>query len=154
MPLNYAVQYPALQRRYESLLADMRRVHDMLRRGRHRQALALLNNVLDQSDTSGTSDADAPDEVLDEPITHEDVLAALLSQVPGLPAFVGRRYRLDDEPGAADVSNSSHEPCCCRCGDRQNLRTFDRDDATGVWQNVDCAERTYCVDCLTACLSG
>ena len=54
MPLNYAVQYPALQRRYESLLADMRQVHEMLRRGRHRQALALLNSVLgDESDTSG-----------------------------------------------------------------------------------------------------
>ena len=158
MPLNYAVQYPALQRRYESLLADMRRVHEMLRRGRHRQALALLNNVLgDQSDTSGTSDADAPDEVLAEPITHEDVFAALLSQVPAAPAaaFVGRSFRLDDVPGAADdVSDSSHEPCCCRCGDRQNLRTFDRDDVSGVWQNVECAQRTYCVDCLTACLSG
>ena len=153
--MDYAVQYPALQRRYESLLADMQQVHEMLRRGRHRQALALLDSVLGQSDTSGTSDAS--DEVLDEPITVEDVTAALLSQVPAAPAaaFVGRSFRLDDVPGAADdVSDSSHEPCCCRCGDRQNLRTFDRDDATGVWQNVECAERTYCVDCLTACLSG
>ena len=151
--MDYAVQYPALQRRYESLLADMQQVHEMLRRGRHRQALALLDSVLGQSDTSGTSDAS--DEA--EPITVEDVTAALLSQVPAAPAaaFVGRSFRLDDVPGAADdVLDSSHEPCCCRCGDRQNLRTFDRDDATGVWQNVECAERTYCVDCLTACLSG
>ena len=44
--MDYAVQYPALQRRYESLLADMQQVHEMLRRGRHRQALALLDNVL------------------------------------------------------------------------------------------------------------
>ena len=150
--MDYAVQYPALQRRYESLLADMQQVHEMLRRGRHRQALALLDSVLNQSDSSGTSDAEA------EPIAQEDVTAALLSLVPGLPAaaFVGRGYRLDDEPGAADdvSDSSSHEPCCVRCGDRQNLRTFDCDDATGVWQNVDCAERTYCVDCLTACLSG
>ena len=156
--MDYAVQYPALQRRYESLLADMQQVHEMLRRGRHRQALALLNSVLgDESDTSGrTSDADAPGEVLAEPITHEDVFAALLSQVPAAAAaFVGRSFRLDDVPGAADdVLDSSHEPCCCRCGDRQNLRTFDRDDVSGVWQNVECAQRTYCVDCLTACLSG
>ena len=153
--MDYAVQYSALQRRYESLLADMQQVHELLRRGRHRQALALLDSVLDQSDTSGTSNAS--DEVLDEPITHEDVFAALLSQVPAAPAaaFVGRSFRLDDVPGAADdVSDSSHEPCCCRCGDRQNLRTFDRDDVSGVWQNVECAQRTYCVDCLTACLSG
>ena len=149
--MDYAVQYPALQRRYESLLADMQQVHEMLRRGRHRQALALLDSVLNSSDSSGTSDAEA------EPIAQEDVTAALLSPVPAAPAaaFVGRGYRLDDEPGAADdVSDSSHEPCCVRCGDRQNLRTFDCDDATGVWQNVDCAGRTYCVDCLTACLSG
>ena len=152
--MDYAVQYPALQRRYESLLADMQQVHEMLRRGRHRQALALLDSVLGQSDTSGTSDAS--DEA--EPITVEDVTAALLSQVPAAPAaaFVGRSFRLDDVPGDAadDASDSSHEPCCCRCGDRQNLRTFDRDDVSGVWQNVECAQRTYCVDCLTACLSG
>ena len=146
--MDYAVQYPALQRRYESLLADMQQVHEMLRRGRHRQALALLDSVLNSSDSSGTSDAEA------EPIAQEDVTAALLSLVPGPAAFVGRAYRLDDEPGADDVSDSCDEPCCVRCGDRQNLRTFDCDDATGVWQNVDCAERTYCVDCLTACLSG
>ena len=155
--MDYAVQYPALQRRYESLLADMQQVHEMLRRGRHRQALALLDSVLGQSDTSGRT-SDASDEVLDEPMTVEDVTAALLSQVPAAPAaaFVGRRFRLDDVPGDAadDASDSSHEPCCCRCGDRQNLRTFDRDDVSGVWQNVECAQRTYCVDCLTACLSG
>ena len=159
MSLNYAVQYSALQRRYESLLADMRQVLGLLRRGRNRAALALLDSVLGaESDTSGrTSDADAPGEVLAEPITVEDVTAALLSQVPAAPAaaFVGRSFRLDDVPGAADdASDSSHEPCCCRCGDRQNLRTFDRDDVSGVWQNVECAQRTYCVDCLTACLSG
>ena len=160
--MNYAVQYNALQRRYESLLADMQQVLGLLRRGRFRAALALLDSVLgDESDTSGReSEAEAPDEAPDEPITVEDVQAALLSQVPAEPAaapatFVGRSFRLDDEPGAADdVSDSSHEPCCCRCGDRQNLRTFDRDDVSGVWQNVECAERTYCVDCLNACLNG
>ena len=154
MPLNYAVQYSALQRRYESLLADMQQVHEMLRRGRHRQALALLDSVLNQSDSSGTSDAS--DEA--EPITHEDVLAALLSQVPAAPAaaFVGRSFRLDDVPGAADdASDSSHEPCCCRCGDRENLHVFARSDVSGVWQDVEsAAERTYCVDCLNACLNG
>ena len=158
MPLNYAVQYSALQRRYESLLADMRQVLRMLRRGRVGAALALLDSVLGQSDTSGRT-SDASDEVLDEPMTHEDVTAALLSQVPAAPAaaFVGRRFRLDDVPGDAadDASDSSHEPCCCRCGDRQNLHTFDRSDVSGAWVNVECAaERTYCVDCLNACLSG
>ena len=81
--MDYAVQYPALQRRYESLLADMRRVHDMLRRGRHRQALALLNNVLDQSDTSGTSDAES---------MAESMLARVSS---GWQPFSGRGSRLD-----------------------------------------------------------
>ena len=154
--MDYAVQYSALQRRYESLLADMRQVLGMLRRGRVGAALALLDSVLGESDTSGRT-SDASDEAPAEPITVEDVEAALLSQVPAAPAaaFVGRSFRLDDVPGAADdASDSSHEPCCCRCGDRQNLRTFDRDDVSGVWQNVECAQRTYCVDCLTACLSG
>ena len=153
--MNYAVQYSALQRRYESLLADMRQVLGMLRRGRVGAALALLDSVLGESDTSGRT-SDASDEA--EPITVEDEQSALLSQVPAAPAaaFVGRSFRLDDVPGDAadDASDSSHEPCCCRCGDRQNLRTFDRDDVSGVWQNVECAQRTYCVDCLTACLSG
>ena len=161
--MDYAVQYSALQRRYESLLADMQQVHGLLRRGRHRQALALLDSVLgDASDTSGrTSESDAPDEVLDEPMTVENVQAALLSQVPAAAAapatFVGRSFRLADvPPDAADAaSDSSQEPHCCRCGDRENLHTFDRSDVSGAWVNVECAaERTYCVDCLTACLSG
>ena len=155
--MNYAVQYNALQRRYESLLADLRQVLGLLRRRRTRAALSLLESALDgdESDMSGRDESEP--EATDEPMTVEDVQAALLSQVPAAPAaaFVGRSFRLDDEPGAADdVSDSSHEPCCCRCGDRQNLRTFDRDDVSGVWQNVECAQRTYCVDCLTACLSG
>ena len=158
MPLNYAVQYSALQRRYESLLADMQQVHGLLRRGRVGAALALLDSVLGQSDTSGRT-SDASDEVLDEPMTHEDVTAALLSQVPAAPAaaFVGRSFRLDDVPGDAadDASDSSHEPCCCRCGDRENLHVFARSDVSGVWQDVEsAAERTYCVDCLNACLNG
>ena len=158
--MNYAVQYNALQRRYESLLADMRQVLGLLRRGRFRAALALLDSVLgDSSDTSGrTSDADASDEAPAEPITVEDVEAALLSQVPAAPAaaFVGRSFRLDDVPGAADdASDSSHEPCCCRCGDRENLHVFARSDVSGVWLDVEsAAERTYCVDCLNACLNG
>ena len=164
--MNYAVQYNALQRRYESLLADMRQVLGLLRRGRNRAALALLDSVLgDESDTSGReSDADASDEAPDEPITVEDVQAALLSQVPAEPAaapatFVGRSFRLDDVPGAPDAaddaSDSSHEPCCCRCGDRENLHVFARSDVSGVWLDVEsAAERTYCVDCLNACLNG
>ena len=65
--MNYAVQYNALQRRYESLLADMRQVLGLLRRGRFRAALALLDSVLgDESDTSGReSEADA----LTKPLT-------------------------------------------------------------------------------------
>ena len=162
MPLNYALQYNALQRRYESLLADMRQVLGLLRRGRNRAALTLLDSVLGaESDTSGReSEAEAPDEAPDG-ITIEDVQAAL-SQVPAEPAaapFVGRSFRLDDVPGAPDAaddaSDSSQEPHCCRCGDRENLHTFDRSDVSGAWVNVECAaERTYCVDCLNACLNG
>ena len=156
--MDYAVQYSALQRRYESLLADMRQVLGMLRRGRHRQALTLLDSVLgDASDTSGRT-SDASDEA--EPITVEDVQFALLSQVPAAAAapatFVGRSFRLDDVPDRPDAaSDSSQEPHCCRCGDRENLHTFDRSDVSGAWVNVECAaERTYCLDCLNACLSG
>ena len=157
--MDYAVQYSALQRRYESLLADMQQVLGLLRRGRNRAALALLDSVLGaESDTSGReSEAEAPDEAPDEPITVEDVQAAL-SQVPADPAvapFVGRSFRLDAGDAADAASNSSQEPHCCRCGDRDNLHTFDRSDVSGAWVNVECAaERTYCLDCRNACLSG
>ena len=153
--MNYAVQYNALQRRYESLLADMQQVLGLLRRRRIGPALSLLESVLgDESDGSGReSDAEATE----QPLTVEDVQAALLSQVaaPAAPAFVGRSFRLDDVPGAPEpvgdaadgaASDSSQEPMCCRCGDRENLHVFAR---SGVWLDVEsAAERTYCVDCL------
>ena len=152
--MNYAVQYNALQRRYESLLADMQQVLGLLRRGRNRAALALLDSVLGaESDTSGR-ESEAPDEAPDG-ITIEDVQAALSPAEPAAAPFVGRSFRLDDVPGAPDAaddaSDSSHEPCCCRCGDRENLHVFARSDVSGVWQDVEsAAERTYCVDCLSA----
>ena len=97
--MNYAVQYNALQRRYESLLADLRQVLGLLRRRRTRAALSLLESVLDgdESDMSGRAEPEATD----EPMTVEDVHAALLSQVPAPPApvaFVGRCFCLDDAP--------------------------------------------------------
>ena len=163
--MNYAVQYNALQRRYESLLADMQQVLGLLRRGRNRAALALLDSVLggesgDESDheSQAGAEAEANAEAPDEPMTVEDLQAALLSQVaaaaPAAPAFVGRSFRLDDVPGAPEpvgaadeaASDSSQEPMCCRCGDRENLHVFAR---SGVWLDVEsAAERTYCVDCL------
>ena len=159
--MNYAVQYNALQRRYESLLADVRQVLGLLRRRRTRAALSLLESVLDgdESDMSGRAEPEATD----EPMTVEDVHAALLSQVPAPPAppapvaFVGRSFRLDDAPGAqppapvgdapdSAASDASQEPMCCRCGDRENLHVFAR---SGVWLDVESeAARTYCVDCL------
>ena len=157
--MNYAVQYNALQRRYESLLADMQQVLGLLRRRRIGPALSLLESVLgDESDGSGRDESEA--EATEEPMAVEDVQAALLSQVaaPAAPApvsFVGRSFRLDDVPGAPEpvgdaadgaTSDSSQEPMCCRCGDRENLHVFAR---SGVWLDVEsAAERTYCVDCL------
>ena len=156
--MNYAVQYNALQRRYESLLADMQQVLGLLRRGRNRAALALLDSVLggesgDESDHESQAGAEA-----EAPIVQPT-------------AFVGRSFRLGapvdaaavgaavgdaaavGAVGAADeTSDSDAEPMCCRCGDRDNLRVFAR---SGVWQAVEsAAERTYCVDCLSACLSA
>ena len=103
--MNYAVQYNALQRRYESLLADVRQVLGLLRRRRTRVALSLLESVLDgEGDMSGGDESEP--EATDEPMTVDDVQAALLSQVPAPPAppapvaFVGRCFRLDDAPGA------------------------------------------------------
>ena len=162
--MNYAVQYNALQRRYESLLADMQQVLGLLRRRRIGPALLLLESVLgDESDMSGR---DESPEATEEPMTVEDVQAALLSQVAAPPvpsgpvAFVGCCFRLDDAPGAqppapvgglddapdSAASDASQEPMCCRCGDRENLHVFAR---SGVWLDVESeAARTYCVDCL------
>ena len=159
--MNYAVQYDALQRRYESLLADVRQVLWLLRRRRTRAALSLLESVLgDESDMSGRDEPEATD----EPMTVEDVQAALLSQVPAPAAppapvaFVGRCFCLDDAPNAqppapvggdapdSAASDGSQEPMCCRCGDREHLHVFAR---SGVWLDVESeAARTYCVDCL------
>ena len=164
--MNYAVQYNALQRRYESLLADMQQVLGLLRRNRHRAALALLDSVLggesgDESDHESQAGAEAEAEA-PAPIVRPT-------------AFVGRSFRLGaSEPvgdaavgdaavgaaadGASDgdaagdaadeASDSDDEAHCCRCGDRTNLHVFAR---SGVWRDVEsAAERTYCVDCLSA----
>ena len=158
--MNYAVQYNALQRRYESLLADVRQVLGLLRRRRTRAALSLLESVLDGDESDMSGRAESEPEATNEPMTVEDVQAALLSQVPAPPApvaFVGRCFCLDDAPGAqppapvgdapdSAASDASQEPMCCRCGDRENLHVFAR---SGVWLDVESeAARTYCVDCL------
>ena len=163
--MNYAVQYNALQRRYESLLADMQQVLGLLRRNRHRQALALLDSVL-----GGESSDESDHESHAEAQTEADAAAPIVQPTV---AFVGRSFRLGaSEPvgdaavggaagaaadgasdGAAgdaadDASDSDDEAHCCRCGDRTNLHVFAR---SGVWRDVEsAAERTYCVDCLSA----
>ena len=155
--MNYAVQYNALQRRYESLLADMQQVLGLLRRNRHRAALALLDSVL------GGESGDESDHESQAEAQPEANAAAPIVQPT---AFVGRSFRLGAPVDAAAVgaavgdaaavgavgdaadetSDSDAEPMCCRCGDRDNLRVFAR---SGVWQDVEsAAERTYCVDCL------
>ena len=151
--MNYAVQYNALQRRYESLLADLRQVVGLLRRRRTRAALSLLESALggDESDMSGRDESEP--EANDENMTVESVQAALLSQVsppaPPLPvAFVGRGFRLDDAPADSDApaSAASQEPMCRRCGDRENLHLMNQ---SGPWLDAESeAERTYCTDCL------
>ena len=151
--MNYAVQYNALQRRYESLLADMQQVLGLLRRRRTRAALSLLESALDgdESDMSGRDESEP--EANDENMTVDVVQAALLSQVsppaPPLPvAFVGRGFRLDDAPAASDAaaSDGSQEPMCRRCGDRENLHLMNQ---SGPWLDAESeAERTYCTDCL------
>ena len=156
--MNYAAQYNALQRRYESLLADVRQVLGLLRRRRTRAALSLLESALDGDESDMSGRAESEPEATDEPMTVEDVQAALLSQVPAPAppvAFVGRCFCLDDAPGAqppvgdapdSAASDGSQEPMCCRCGDRENLHVFAR---SGVWLDVESeAARTYCVDCL------
>ena len=153
--MNYAVQYNALQRRYESLLADVRQVLGLLRRRRTRAALSLLESALDgvESDMSGRDESEP--EANDENMTVESVQAALLSQVsppapPAPVAFVGRGFRLDDAPASADsdapASDASQEPMCRRCGDRENLHLMNQ---SGPWLDAESeAERTYCSDCL------
>ena len=162
--MNYAVQYNALQRRYESLLADMQQVLGLLRRNRHRAALALLDSVLGGE----SGDEDESDESQAEAQPEADAPAPIVQPTV---AFVGRSFRLGaSEPvgdaavggaagaaadgasdGAAgdaadDASDSDDEAHCCRCGDRTNLHVFAR---SGVWRDVEsAAERTYCVDCL------
>ena len=160
---NLAIVHNRLLDRYAALIRELRQVVLLLRRRRPRAALSLLESVLDgEGDMSGGDESEP--EATDEPMTVDDVQAALLSQVPAPPAppapvaFVGRCFRLDDAPGAqppvgglddapdSAASDASQEPMCCRCGDRENLHVFAR---SGVWLDVESeAERTYCVDCL------
>ena len=160
---NLAIVHNRLLDRYAALIRELRQVVLLLRRRRPRAALSLLESVLDgEGDMSGGDESEP--EATDEPMTVDDVQAALLSQVPAPPAppapvaFVGRCFRLDDAPGAqppvgglddapdSAASDASQEPMCCRCGDRENLHVFAR---SGVWLNVESeAGRTYCADCL------
>ena len=156
---NLAIVHNRLLDRYAALIRELRQVVLLLRRRRPRAALSLLESVLDgEGDMSGGDESEP--EATDEPMTVDDVQAALLSQVPAPPApvaFVGRCFCLDDAPGAqppapvgdapdSAASDASQEPMCCRCGDRENLHVFAR---SGVWLDVESeAARTYCVDCL------
>ena len=91
--MNYAVQYNALQRRYESLLADMQQVLGLLRRNRHRQALALLDSVLGDESESDSEDAEA---AMVEDATPDQPIEIAPSGAPaGFAPFVGPGHRLD-----------------------------------------------------------
>ena len=104
--MNYAVQYNALQRRYESLLADMQQVLGLLRRNRHRAALALLDSVL--GGESGDEDESDRDESQAEAQTEADAEAPAPIVRPTV-AFVGRSFRLGaSEPvGDAPVGDAA-----------------------------------------------
>ena len=94
--MNYAVQYNALQRRYESLLADMQQVLGLLRRGRFRAALALLDSVLGDETESDSEDAEAAmveDAEADQPIQIAAPSGAVAPA--GFAPFVGPGHRLD-----------------------------------------------------------
>ena len=116
MPLNYAVQYNALQRRYGALVSLLRRVLRILSNvaavpasaGALRRAVALLATELGD-DTSESSDAEEEEaeeeaEVDIEVDPNVAVLAGAISDVrnapvavqsaPGFLAFSGRIYRL------------------------------------------------------------
>ena len=154
--MNYAVQYNALQRRYESLLADMQQVLGLLRRGRRRAALALLDSVLggesgDESDHESQAEAQAPIVQPTAFVGRSFHLGAPVDAA-GVGAAVGDAAAVGAVGDAADETSDSDAEACCRCGDRTNLHVFAR---SGVWQDVEsAAERTYCVDCLNACLNG
>ena len=96
--MNYAVQYNALQRRYESLLADMQQVLGLLRRNRHRAALALLDSVL--GGESGDEDESDRDESQAEAQTEADAAAPIVQPTV---AFVGRSFRLGAPFGTATL---------------------------------------------------
>ncbi len=115
MPLNYAVQYNALQRRYGALVSLLRRVLRILSgvaavpvsAGALRRAVALLATELGD-DTSESSDAEEEEAEEEAEVDMVDptvaVLAGAISDVrnapvavqsaPGFRAFSGRIYRL------------------------------------------------------------
>ena len=116
MPLNYAVQYNALQRRYCALVSLLRQVLRILSgvaavpvsAGALRRAVALLATELGD-DTSESSDAEQEAEEEAAEVDMEvngtvAVLAGAISDVrnapvavqsaPGFLAFSGRIYRL------------------------------------------------------------
>ena len=105
MPLNYAVQYNALQRRYGALVSLLRRVLRILSNvaavpasaGALRRAVALLATELGD-DTSDDAEEQAEEEA--EDMVGVNVAAGAISAVrtdfvfPGFLAFSGRIYRL------------------------------------------------------------
>ena len=115
MPLNYAVQYNALQRRYSALVSLLRQVLRILAgvaavpvsAGALRRAVALLATELgdDTSESSDAEEEEAEEEAAEVDINVDPnvaVLAGAISAVrnapvqsaPGFLAFSGRIYRL------------------------------------------------------------
>ena len=119
MPLNYGVQYNALQRRYSALVSLLRQVLRILSgvaavpvsAGALRRAVALLATEVGD-EPSESSDAEAEEEEAEEEAAEVDmevdpnvaVLVGAISDVrnapvavqsaPGFLAFSGRIYRL------------------------------------------------------------
>ena len=112
MPLNYAVQYNALQRRYSALVSLLRQVLRILSgvaavpvsAGALRRAVALRATELgdDTSESSDAEEEEAEEEAAEVDIEMDPtvVLAGAISAVrtdfvpPGFLAFSGRIYRL------------------------------------------------------------
>ena len=104
--MNYAVQYNALIRRYETLIDGLREVLRLLRRGRSGRARALLESVVDSGSDRDDSSSEGSDDV-ERPAAVDaiaDLGRSLLQQMrqPVLPpgvqtvqAFRGCIYRLD-----------------------------------------------------------
>ena len=117
MPLNYAVQYNALQRRYSALVSLLRQVLRILSgvaavpvsAGALRRAVALLASEVgdETSESSDAEEEEAEEEAAEVDMEVDPNVAVLVGAIsdvrnapvavqsaPGFLAFSGRIYRL------------------------------------------------------------